>query len=45
MELMPLTSPALAGGFFTTSASREAPHYRYTCILESILLQIITDVE
>ena len=45
MERTPLMSPAVAGGFLTTSASRETPRYRYTCTLESILLQIITDVE
>ena len=31
-DLAVLASPALAGGFFTTSATWEAPIYTYTCL-------------
>ena len=33
---MPLMSPALAGGFFTTSTTREAPMYVWLSITESL---------
>ena len=40
IELASLTSPALAGGFFTTSATWEAPHEVRDVILPGIEPQI-----
>ena len=37
IELESLASPALAGGFFTTSATREAPDVLYYCTFQGIV--------
>ena len=37
IELESLTSPALAGGFFTTSATWEAPEVLYYCTLQGVV--------
>ena len=43
-----LTSPALAGGFFTTSATWEAPHYSlpstYVCFFWATIIRCLTRV-
>ena len=42
METVSLTSPALAGGFFTTSTTWEAHYvYRYVCVCVCVCIHSV----